>query len=88
MFTVKHVGKADLLADNAAKAYKTAGLLLNGVGWVIKPQIELSLKGVKSLPLNKGLGPLEDLLKTKTKKRLHIFCHELDKSKKILINAL
>ncbi|GAA5804045.1 hypothetical protein HPULCUR_009531 [Helicostylum pulchrum] len=89
MFTIKHVGKANLLADNAARrrASKTAGLLLNINGLEDNRYSEhdllLPLKGVKSLPFNEGLGPLEDLLKTRSRGRPNF-----ERSKKNLVNAL
>ncbi|KAG2236563.1 hypothetical protein INT48_000863, partial [Thamnidium elegans] len=89
MFTIKHVGKANLLADNA-RVHKTAGLLLDENGKKISSHCEHELlsplKDIKSLPFNEGLGPLEDLLK---KKKSTASCNtNLSKPKKNVVNAL
>ncbi|GAA5796750.1 hypothetical protein HPULCUR_002125 [Helicostylum pulchrum] len=77
MFTVKHVGKANLLADNA-RVHKTASHR--------EHELLLPLKDIKSLPFNKGLGPLEDLLKAK--KATRNYNTNLKESEKNVINAL
>ncbi|CAO3615681.1 unnamed protein product [Mucor hiemalis] len=63
-FTVKHVGKANLNADNAKEKKTLAGLSLEING---KPRKvcspNMSFEGVKALPFNRGLKPLDDYLR-------------------------
>lgn len=69
MFTVKHVGKANMLSDNVKKQHTTAGLLTSARGDFIEARKEhellLPLKEVKELPFNQGLKPLDDLIKSR-----------------------
>ncbi|KAG2195024.1 hypothetical protein INT47_005624 [Mucor saturninus] len=72
MFTVKHVGKANLLADNT-KVRTTAGLLLDSRGIQTAGRNDnkllLPIKNVKGLPFNEGLRPLRDQM---ARKKLYI----------------
>ncbi|GAA5815491.1 hypothetical protein MFLAVUS_009003 [Mucor flavus] len=70
MFTVKHVGKANLFLDNA-KPYKIAGLTMNAEGIPFKDSIPKTLldptQDIKSLPFNEGLKPLDKYFEKKLK---------------------
>ncbi|KAG2236543.1 hypothetical protein INT48_000843 [Thamnidium elegans] len=70
MFTVKHVGKANLFLDNV-KPYKIAGLTVNAEGIPFKasmPKILLNpTQDIKSLPFNEGLKPLDEYFEKKLK---------------------